>query len=126
VSWPDVASVPLLAAGTALAALGCALAVAGAAALGRSLTPFPRPHAHATLRRRGVLRLVRHPIYGGGLLIALGWSLAAAPLGVAVTAALAVFFAGKSRREEAWLAERYPDYAAYRERTPRRLVPWVW
>ena len=36
-----------------------------------------------------------------------------------------VFFTLKSRREEAWLQERFDGYAAYRART-RRLIPWVY
>ena len=39
------------------------------------------------------------------------------------TCALPIFLDLKSRREEAFLEERYPDYAAYRERVPRRLFP---
>jgi protein-S-isoprenylcysteine O-methyltransferase Ste14 len=36
---------------------------------------------------------------------------------------LFAFFALKSRREEAWLEARFPEYASYRARTPR-LIPW--
>jgi protein-S-isoprenylcysteine O-methyltransferase Ste14 len=36
-----------------------------------------------------------------------------------------VFFDLKSRREEIWLAEQFPDYAAYKART-RRLLPWLY
>jgi protein-S-isoprenylcysteine O-methyltransferase Ste14 len=28
--------------------------------------------------------------------------------------------------EEAWLIERFPEYAFYRARTPRRFVPWLY
>jgi len=38
---------------------------------------------------------------------------------------LAVFADLKSRREEAWLAEQFAGYAAYRQRT-RRLVPLLY
>ena len=31
----------------------------------------------------------------------------------------------KSRREERWLADRFPAYADYRRRT-RRLIPWLY
>jgi len=69
---------------------------------------------------------VRHPVYGGAILVGLGWSLAAAPLGLAPTALLAVLFDLKARREEAWLIERFPDYAVYRLRTRWRFVPWLY
>jgi protein-S-isoprenylcysteine O-methyltransferase Ste14 len=38
---------------------------------------------------------------------------------------LAIVFWLKSIREEVWLTERYPDYAAYRRETPRRFIPWL-
>ena len=59
-------------------------------------------------------------------MIGLGWSLAEAPLGLAPTALLATLFDLKARREEAWLIERFPTYAAYRAGTPRRFVPWLY
>ena len=66
---------------------------------------------------------MRHPVYGGVLLLALGWSLAEAPLALVPTALLALVFDLKSRREEVWLRERYPEYAAYAERTRSRFIP---
>src|SRR6266568_4067770 len=78
------------------------------------------------LRQGGIFGLVRHPVYGGVILIGLGWSLADAPLGLVPTALLAVLFDLKARREEAWLIERFPEYAAYRARAPRRFVPWLY
>ena len=69
---------------------------------------------------------MRHPVYGGAILLGLGWSLADAPLGLIPTALLVLLFDLKARREEAWLSERFPRYAAYRARTPRRFVPWLY
>jgi protein-S-isoprenylcysteine O-methyltransferase Ste14 len=71
----------------------------------------------------GAYGLVRHPIYGGLILGSAGWGLARASPGTLVlTGVLAGFFELKSRREEAWLGERFAEYAAYRARTPR-LIP---
>jgi protein-S-isoprenylcysteine O-methyltransferase Ste14 len=92
----------------------------------RAMTVFPRPREHAALAERGVYRLVRHPIYGGLILMALGLSLAESPLGLIPAALLAVVVDLKSRLEEEWLVERQPGYAAYRARTPRRFVPGVY
>ena len=39
--------------------------------------------------------------------------------------ALAVFFDIKSRREEVWLAEHFPDYADYQRRV-RKLIPFIY
>src|SRR5437899_563276 len=126
VYWPAAVESFFVILGLLIAGAGALLVAVGVLSLGRSFTPLPRPRARASLRQSGIFRLVRHPVYGGTLLIALGWSLADAPLGLAPTALLAVLFDLKARREEAWLSERFPEYAAYRMRTPRRFVPWVY
>ncbi len=125
VSWPDSATTPLDVAGLIVSAGGASLFLLGVASLGRSLTPLPRPHARAEFRQGGIFSRVRHPIYGGVILLFLGWSLAEAPLGLVPWALLAVLLDLKSRREELWLAERYPEYAGYRGQTRRRFVPWL-
>jgi protein-S-isoprenylcysteine O-methyltransferase Ste14 len=126
VTWPRAVESFLVVLGLVFVFAGAVLLVLGALALGRSLTPFPRPHDRAELRQGGIYRAVRHPIYGGLLMLALGWSLAEAPLALVPTLLLAVAFDLKARREEAWLFERYPAYGAYRSRTPRRFVPFVY
>ena len=65
-------------------------------------------------------------MYGGAVIAALGWGLAmASPMALAGAFVLGVFFDLKSRREEAWLGERFAGYAAYRQHT-RRLIPWLY
>ena len=126
VYWPGRVESFFAALGLLLALAGAILLGAGVFALGSSFTPLPRPHARAGLRQSGIFRLVRHPVYGGVILLVLGWSLAEAPLGLAPAALLALLFDLKARREEVWLLERYPEYAAYRARTPRRFLPWLY
>ena len=117
----------------AVAALGLLLLVsgviqfaAGAVTLGRALTPFPRPLEIAVLRTSGIYALVRHPIYTGVLSMAIGWSLYQhSPAGLAFDAMLFVFFDRKAAREEIWLAEKFSDYAAYRQRV-KKLIPWIY
>ena len=50
-------------------------------------------------------------------------------LGLAIVIVLALlvlaWFDLEARREEAWLAARHPDYAAYRTRT-RKFVPFLY
>jgi protein-S-isoprenylcysteine O-methyltransferase Ste14 len=113
--------------GLVLMAAGGLLVVLGGVQLGSALTPFPLPRGGGELSAGGVYARARHPMYGGGILIALGWSIIfASVVGLVLTALLAVFFELKARREEAWLVGRYPEYEAYRRGTPRKLLPFVY
>jgi protein-S-isoprenylcysteine O-methyltransferase Ste14 len=113
--------------GALLGGAGIAFIVGGALALGSALSPFPRPRPGAGLREIGLFGRVRHPIYGGVILLAAGWSTYwLTPVGGALTLVLAVVLDLKARREESWLEERYPEYASYRLRVPRRFLPWLY
>ena len=108
-------------------ALGALLLAWAGLHLGASLTPFPAPRPRSKLKTSGPYAFVRHPMYGGVILIALGWStIFATVVGGALTVLLAIFFDLKARREEEWLRERLDGYETYRERTPRKLVPFVY
>jgi protein-S-isoprenylcysteine O-methyltransferase Ste14 len=124
--WPDAGTPLRVATGALVLIAGAVLASAGSRTLGSSLTPLPRPREGASFRDDGVYRLVRHPIYGGVLLIAVGVSLLTSPVALAPTALLVVLFEGKTRREEAWLLDRYEEYEEYRERVRRRFLPRPW
>ena len=109
----------------ALQLLGLAVLVVALVNLGRSLTPLPTPVPHGVLRRDGMYRVVRHPIYSGILALATGVAIRSASVWVAVaTVALAGWFSLKARWEEQHLAARYPGYAAYAARTPRFVPFW--
>ncbi len=111
--------------GLALLAGGGVLALRGSHDLRAALTPLPYPRQDAELVRTGVYAQVRHPIYGGLIIAAVGFGLVtASPAALVLVAALVGFFLLKSRREEAWLMVRYPEYDAYRAET-RRLIPWI-
>ncbi|MGZ4332958.1 MAG: methyltransferase [Gaiellaceae bacterium] len=128
-TWPASLEIVAYVVGAFLMAAGASLLIAGGGGLARvsAVTPFPSPRAGGDLQTTGVYRLVRHPMYGGGVLIALGWStIFATVVGLLLTVALAVFADLKARREEQWLEERFAGYADYRRRTRRRLIPFVW
>jgi protein-S-isoprenylcysteine O-methyltransferase Ste14 len=125
-AWPESARGALSLVGIVLAVSGAAVAIWAARTLGRSLTPFPRPTATGSLVERGPYRAVRHPMYSGGILFFLGWSLFAGPVALALTACLIVLWALKARVEEAHLSERDATvFAAYAHRVRYRLVPGV-
>ncbi len=94
--------------------------------LGRNLTPFPRPKESSSLITHGLYQFVRHPIYTGVLFGTLGWSLIISnSIGLVFVVILFLFFDAKSRREERWLVERYPEYTAYRKNV-KKLIPWIY
>src|SRR6188472_459490 len=75
---PDWSGPPRLvgvAVGIALIAGGLALAGRGVVDLGSAMTPVPKPREDARLVDTGVYRVVRHPIYGGVMLVASGWAI---------------------------------------------------
>jgi protein-S-isoprenylcysteine O-methyltransferase Ste14 len=123
--WPESVDRPLDWAGALSAIVGANLVYLSARALGRSLTPFPRPREGGDLVIEGPYRRARHPIYGGGILFFLGWALFSGPLALLGVAALAALWVGKSSLEERLLAQRFPDYERYRRETPRRFVPFI-
>ncbi len=124
-SWADGTRVATTIVGAVLIAGGLILAVRGTLDLRDALTPLPYPRPDAELVETGVYALVRHPIYGGLVLAAAGWGLlTASPAALVAGVLLLGFFELKSRREEAWLEQRFTGYAAYRART-RRLIPWI-
>jgi protein-S-isoprenylcysteine O-methyltransferase Ste14 len=112
--------------GSVLLVLGGVLFLWGLFKLGANLTPLPFPKEHVTLVDSGPYGLVRHPIYGGGILLAYGWAfLVHGWLTIAYATIILVFLDVKSRREEEWLKEKIPEYAAYQRRV-RKLIPFMY
>ena len=112
--------------GVVLMVVGAGVALAGAMALGRNLTPFPKPSAQAQLVRHGIYAMIRHPLYTSVITVALGWALVwQSWLSLLVAAMLIPFFHAKARREEHWLREKFPEYAAY-EQCVRRFIPGIY
>jgi len=112
--------------GLALMLPGAALSIGGVLELGKNLTPLPYPKDDSELVEQGPYAIVRHPIYGGLILGAFGWGFFLhAWLTLTFAALLFILFDIKSRREERWLIERYPEYAEYCNRV-KKLLPWVY
>lgn len=125
--WTEPIGTMAAAGGWVLIAAGAGLTSAALAVLrlGDALTAVPRPRDEARLVDTGPYRLVRHPVYGGIILAAVGWGLVRASLPtIAGAAILFAFFDLKRRREEAWLRDHFAGYAAYAART-RRMIPWL-
>lgn len=113
--------------------VGLVLAVAGLAVVFLALWTYyrvngslvnvsPEPDGNAQLVERGIYSRVRHPIYLGVILSALGVALIhghVVPLLIALV--FIPFFTYKSTFEERWLVQVYADYTAYRQRAGRFL-----
>jgi protein-S-isoprenylcysteine O-methyltransferase Ste14 len=100
--------------------------VKGLRDLGRSLTPLPYPREDGQLVRSGVYSIVRHPIYSGVILAAIAWTMFQFSLTHLVgTILFFLFFDAKSRQEEIWLSDRYPDYSTYQQQV-KKLIPGIY
>ncbi len=112
--------------GGALLLTGGLLALAGIFKLGVNLTPLPYPQDQAALIETGPYQLVRHPIYSGAILMALGWAgWVHGWLTIGYAIVLFVFFDIKVRREEQWLKDKFSGYVAYQKRV-RKLIPFIY
>lgn len=112
--------------GSLLLIIGGFLAMAGMLELGKNLTAVPYPKEQATLVETGPYRIVRHPIYSGLIIVALGWAFwVHGWLTFGYVLILFVFFDVKSRREEQWLKEKFSAYGAYQKRV-RKLIPFIY
>lgn len=96
----------------------------GARSLGRNLTPGTEPLSSATLVTSGAYAHVRHPIYGGIVLLLAGYTLAWSnwTLALLVGWLSLQYFEAKARAEERWLLQRFPAYAGYMRHVRRRVL----
>ncbi|MGD0652148.1 MAG: methyltransferase [Verrucomicrobiia bacterium] len=87
------------------------------------LRVFPEVASNGRLVTSGPYRFIRHPMYGGGLVLALGVALASSPAALAPVLALVPFLLVKARYEERLLAAADPSYVEYLARVRKRFFP---
>jgi protein-S-isoprenylcysteine O-methyltransferase Ste14 len=110
-------------AGGVLLSIGGCLGIAGVCALGRNLTPYPKPLKDSRLVQGGVYAVARHPPH---MFASVGWALLWASGAALVSAGvLTLVLRAKAMREERWLRDRYPEYRDYEQRV-KRFVPGLW
>ena len=68
------------------------VAIAGTKELGKNLTPFPAPAAHARLVQSGIYAKIRHPLYTSVILAGFGWALVWLSWPSALAAAALILF----------------------------------
>ena len=105
---------------------GLIFIIKGLIDLGKNLTPLPYPREDGELVQTGIYGIVRHPLYSGLILAALGWTLFQMSISHLIASALLIIlFEIKANREEAWLTKKYPDYSEYRQRV-KKLIPGIY
>jgi protein-S-isoprenylcysteine O-methyltransferase Ste14 len=105
---------------------GQAMALAAALKMREYISAHPAPAPGARLLADGVYGRVRHPMYGGVLLMAAAFAVfdQNAPAAL-LTVVLGAVFYGKSSYEEGLLAATFLGYSDYMQRVPHRFIPWV-
>jgi protein-S-isoprenylcysteine O-methyltransferase Ste14 len=105
---------------------GLIFIIKGLIDLGKNLTPLPYPIENGELVQTGIYRIVRHPLYSGLILAALGWTIFQLSISHLIASAiLIIFFDIKANREETWLTEKYPAYSEYSQQV-KKLIPGIY
>jgi protein-S-isoprenylcysteine O-methyltransferase Ste14 len=116
-----------VAAGISLTMMGAAIAIAARLYLGANWSGRPTIKEGHELIRGGPYALVRHPIYTGLLVAALGTAVAFGQVRdlVAVPLVLIAFWL-KLRAEERLLLQAFPDeYPAYQRTVKSAIIPFI-
>lgn len=112
--------------GAALTAVGIGVAIWARVSIGRNWSSRPAVKEHHQLVTTGPYAYVRHPIYSGIMLAALGTALISSIFGVGMFIFISIAFALRMNKEEKIMLDLFPEqYPEYRKRT-KRLVPFVW
>ena len=112
-----------LVAGEVVQVIGTCLAVLGVLSLNRSFGLVP---AHREIKREGLYRWVRHPLYCAYTVSNAGYLVNNFNvLNLALVLAALAFQVLRISSEERFLSQ-YPSYADYKARTPWRLIPFVY
>lgn len=117
----------LLALGVALTAVGAVFTIVARLYLGQNWSATATIKQDHELIRTGPYGLVRHPIYTGSLIAAIGTAIAFGELrDLLALPVVAVGFWLKARSEERLLMSNFGDrYAAYRREVRGAIVPYV-
>ena len=104
----------------AIAIIGLLVITIAILQLNKNLTPFPTPKEGGTLIQTGLYKFVRHPVYSGIILTALGFGFYGGSFcKIAIGFALWMLFYFKSKYEEQLLCNQFSDYKEYQKNTGR-------
>ncbi|HEX8994105.1 MAG TPA: isoprenylcysteine carboxylmethyltransferase family protein, partial [Candidatus Paceibacterota bacterium] len=118
-------SAPLAVFGVLLCVFGIGYAIWARWHLGKNWSPAPALKEKHELVTSGPYRYVRHPIYTGTLIAALGSGIAD-PYWFFMFALMLVMFVRRVFVEERLMMQEFPEqYPQYKKHT-WALIPWVW
>jgi protein-S-isoprenylcysteine O-methyltransferase Ste14 len=105
--------------GTAMVAFGAAVNIAGRLKLGGNWANHIKIYDGHTLVKRGIYKIIRHPLYASIMLMLLGGSAAYRNwLAASLTACIFIpFMYYRAKQEEKLLREEFADYQKYIEAT---------
>lgn len=112
--------------GLALTCLGAAFALWARSTLGANWSAIVSVKKEHSFVHRGPYRIVRHPIYAGGLLAMLGTAVVYGEAGCFLAVVLAfVGWWSKARIEEEFMTQQFgEDYRRY-QKDVKKLIPFV-
>lgn len=100
--------------------VGLLVLILGLIQLQKNLTPFPSPKQNAELVTNGVYQFIRHPIYTGIFMTAVGYSFSNGhSMRFLISILLLVLFYFKSVYEEKLLNKKFSAYQQYQVKTSR-------
>jgi protein-S-isoprenylcysteine O-methyltransferase len=112
--------------GVVLCAAGMALLVWARHRLGRNWSPTVAKKEGQELVTSGPYRYVRHPMYFGGLIAAIGSAIVCGGAFVFLLVILGAIFIRRVGAEDKLMAQLFPEeYPDYKKRT-KALIPFVW
>jgi protein-S-isoprenylcysteine O-methyltransferase Ste14 len=103
-----------------VAIVGLLILILSLIQLQRNLTPFPSPKQNSELVTNGVYQFIRHPIYTGIFIMAIGYSFSNGHSSrFLISILLLVLFYFKSVYEENLLNKKFSAYKQYQIKTSR-------
>ncbi|RED43608.1 protein-S-isoprenylcysteine O-methyltransferase Ste14 [Winogradskyella eximia] len=106
--------------GLVLGIFGLVLGIMALLQINTKISPFPTPVSKSQLITNGAFSIARHPIYTSVITMALGYAVFDASLfKFIICLALWLLFYFKSKYEEQLLAEKFPQYSNYQQKTRR-------
>jgi protein-S-isoprenylcysteine O-methyltransferase Ste14 len=123
--WPP--AFPFSLAGKAISGTGILLGIWAILAMPPSSLSFhPKPRASGKFTSKGPYRLIRHPMYGAVIIVAIA-QLYDYPnqKNIFALGLLIITLWAKIMLEEKFLADKYAGYAGYKNST-KKLIPFIW